>query len=62
MMRFFSRRRRDEELDDEIRTHLSMAIQDRVARGESRHDAERAARRATMQSSRHGESSGTSHT
>jgi putative ABC transport system permease protein len=45
MMRFFSRRRRDEELDDEIRTHLSMAIQDRIARGESRHDAERAARR-----------------
>ena len=40
-----SRAQRGEELDEEIRAHLQMAIADRVARGESRADAERAARR-----------------
>ena len=45
MMRFFSRHRRDQELDDEIGTHLSMAIEERIARGASRHDAWTAARR-----------------
>ena len=39
------RRRRDRELDEEIRGHLRMAIEERVARGESRADAEAAARR-----------------
>lgn len=43
---FFTRRvARDNELDDEIRTHLEMAVRDRMARGESRGDAEAAARR-----------------
>ncbi|MGH7694399.1 MAG: ADOP family duplicated permease [Gemmatimonadaceae bacterium] len=37
--------RRDEDLDDEIESHLRMAIAERVARGESREQAERAARR-----------------
>jgi putative ABC transport system permease protein len=37
--------RRDEELDDEIAAHLKMAVEERVARGESRADAERAVRR-----------------
>ena len=45
MSPFFSRERRERELDDEIRTHLEMAIEDRVARGEPREDAERAVRR-----------------
>ena len=40
-----SRSQRGEELDEEIRAHLQMAIADRVARAESRADAERAARR-----------------
>ncbi|MGH7713303.1 MAG: ABC transporter permease, partial [Gemmatimonadaceae bacterium] len=35
---------RDEELQDEIESHLRMAIADRMARGESREAAERAAR------------------
>jgi predicted permease len=41
----FQRSRRDYELDEEIRTHLRMAIEDRVARGESPEEAARAARR-----------------
>ncbi len=45
MIPFFSRRRRERDLDEEIRTHLRMAIEDRVARGESRAEAERAVRR-----------------
>jgi putative ABC transport system permease protein len=40
-----SRRRRDRELDEELRSHLRMAIEERVARGESHDAAERAARR-----------------
>jgi hypothetical protein len=32
--------RRDDELDDEIRAHLAMARQDRIARGESAGAAE----------------------
>src|SRR5687767_59048 len=36
---------RDEELDDELESHLRMAIEERMARGESRDAAERAARR-----------------
>ncbi len=38
-------RRRNEELDEEIRAHLAMAVADRMARGESRAEAERNARR-----------------
>jgi predicted permease len=43
----WSRRRaeRDVELDEEIRGHFRMAVEDRIARGESRVDAERAVRR-----------------
>jgi predicted permease len=37
--------RRDEELDEEIRSHLRMAIRDRVERGETPEQAEAAARR-----------------
>ena len=37
--------KKERELDDEIRSHLDMAVQDRVERGESRADAEIAARR-----------------
>jgi predicted permease len=36
---------RDEDLDDELASHLRMAIAERMARGESRKEAERAARR-----------------
>ncbi|HEY4130936.1 MAG TPA: ABC transporter permease [Gemmatimonadaceae bacterium] len=43
---FLTRRaQRDLELDDELRAHLEMAVRDRMARGESRGDAEAAARR-----------------
>jgi hypothetical protein len=38
-------RRRNQELDQEIRAHLAMATQDRIARGESPAEAERNARR-----------------
>jgi putative ABC transport system permease protein len=40
-----SRRRRDQELDEEIRAHLDMATRDRIARGESPDEAAREARR-----------------
>jgi len=39
------RRRQDRELDDEIRSHLKLAIADRVERGETPEQAARAARR-----------------
>jgi len=44
MSSFFARARRKRELDEEIRAHFEMAVRDRMARGESRRDAERAAR------------------
>ncbi|MGH7573841.1 MAG: ADOP family duplicated permease [Longimicrobiales bacterium] len=46
-MRWFGRRHeaRNAELDEEIRGHFRMAVEDRVARGESRSAAERAVRR-----------------
>ncbi|MGH9854848.1 MAG: permease prefix domain 1-containing protein, partial [Blastocatellia bacterium] len=46
-MRFplWRRQRRDEELEEEIRTHLDLAMRDRIERGESAEDAELAARR-----------------
>jgi len=39
------RQRREEELEEEIQSHLQMAIRDRMERGESAEDAELAARR-----------------
>ncbi|MET0645299.1 MAG: ABC transporter permease [Pyrinomonadaceae bacterium] len=39
------RRRREDELEEEIRSHLRMAIQERVERGETQEQAEAAARR-----------------
>jgi predicted permease len=43
---FLTRRaQRDLDLNDEIRAHFEMAVRDRMARGESRGDAEAAARR-----------------
>src|SRR5262245_49532257 len=39
------RRRQDEELDEELQTHLQMAVQDRVERGETLQAATAAARR-----------------
>src|SRR5215469_7828875 len=44
MMRRF-RRRRDQELNEEIEAHLAMAAQDRVERGEEPQEAAAAARR-----------------
>jgi putative ABC transport system permease protein len=41
----FFRKRRDEDLDAELRSHLSMAARDRVDRGEAPTDADRNARR-----------------
>src|SRR5262249_19700898 len=38
-------RRRDEELDEELRSHLSMAVDDRIERGESPADAHEQVRR-----------------
>ena len=45
MSPLFGRRRREQELDEEIRSHIRMAVEERVARGEAREDAERAVRR-----------------
>jgi len=45
MSPFFARWRRERDLDEEIKTHIRMAIEERVARGESRAEAERSARR-----------------
>ncbi|HUF77180.1 MAG TPA: permease prefix domain 1-containing protein, partial [Longimicrobiales bacterium] len=39
-----SRRRREQDLDEEIRTHFRMAVEERVARGQPREEAERAVR------------------
>ncbi len=44
-MSFWKRRNRDDELDDEIRSHLRMAARDREARGEGAQAAEQDARR-----------------
>jgi hypothetical protein len=43
--RLFGKRKRDEELEDEVRGHLEMAARDRVERGVEASEAERAARR-----------------
>jgi predicted permease len=42
---FWRRKKREEELDSEVQSHLQMAAQERVERGDSSNDAERAARR-----------------
>jgi predicted permease len=42
---FWRRKNRDEELDEELQSHLRMAERDRVERGESATEAERAAHR-----------------
>ena len=39
------RRRREEELEEEIQSHLRMTIRDRMERGESAEEADQAARR-----------------
>jgi putative ABC transport system permease protein len=46
-LRLWSRRRRhsEEELETELRSHLEMAVEERVERGETREEAERAVRR-----------------
>src|SRR5215472_15023474 len=44
-MIFWRRKTREEELDEELRAHLSMAAQTRMERGADRQEAERAARR-----------------
>jgi predicted permease len=43
--RFFGKQKREQELEDEVRNHLTMAAGDRMARGEATEEAERAARR-----------------
>ena len=42
---FRTRDRRDSELNEEIRSHFQMAVEDRVAHGEDRDEARRAVRR-----------------
>jgi len=41
----FGKRKREKELDEEVRTHLEMAARERVERGDAAKDAESAARR-----------------
>src|SRR5688572_11433748 len=43
--RLFDRGRRERELDEELQSHLAMAIRDRIERGEDPREAERAVRR-----------------
>jgi putative ABC transport system permease protein len=42
---FWRRKKREAELDEEVRTHLEMATRERTERGEKNQEAERAARR-----------------
>jgi putative ABC transport system permease protein len=44
-MRIWRRRKKDAELEEELRSHLEMAASERMARGETQKNAERAARR-----------------
>ena len=44
-MSFWRRKRREAELDEEVRSHLGMAARERKERGEEKKEAERAARR-----------------
>src|ERR1700704_6099295 len=43
--RLFGRRKREEELEEEVRSHLEMAARERVERGEAGAEAQHAARR-----------------
>ncbi len=45
MSPFFSRWRREQDLDEEIQTHIRLAIEERVAQGQSRAEAKHAVRR-----------------
>src|SRR6266566_7134110 len=42
---FWRRKKREAELDEEVRSHLEMAARERVEKGEEKREAERAARR-----------------
>src|SRR5712664_3566974 len=42
LSRFFGRRKREEELDEEVRSHLQMAARERAERGEDAKEAEHA--------------------
>src|SRR5713226_8857424 len=42
---FWRRKKRETELNEEVRSHLEMAAQERVDKGEEKKEAERAARR-----------------
>ncbi|MBI3406177.1 MAG: ABC transporter permease, partial [Acidobacteria bacterium] len=44
-MKFWSRKKKEQELDDEVRSHLQMSASDRVERGESRDDANHSAQK-----------------
>src|SRR5712691_10207202 len=44
-MRFWRRKKREADLDEEVRSHLEMAAGDRMERGAAKEEAERAARR-----------------
>src|SRR5207249_1064897 len=41
----FGKRKREKELDEEVRSHLEMAVRERAERGEKKEEAEHAARR-----------------
>ena len=43
MTTFFKRRITDADIDDELRSHLTLAIQERIDRGQSPDEARRAA-------------------
>jgi len=45
LSRFLSKRKRELELEEEVRSHLKMAAGERVERGETKEEAERASRR-----------------
>ena len=45
LSRLFGRRKREKELDEEVRSHLEMAAQERMERGDTAKEAEHAARR-----------------
>jgi len=45
LSRLFGKRKRDKDLDEEVRSHLEMAARERTERGEESQEAKRAARR-----------------
>ena len=44
-MSFWRRKKREAELEEELRSHLKLSAQDRLEQGEKKEDAEHAARR-----------------